>query len=260
MAEQLSLIVPVWRAPSNVLALATTRLGGESLPPYASLNLGGHVNDEAVAVRENRLRLAKTLPGDAHIAWLSQVHGTSVVEARQCQGAPEADAQWSREPGLACAVLTADCLPVLFCNSGGDVVAAAHAGWRGLQAGVLEATVAAMAVDPGEVLAWLGPAIGPTAFEVGTDVRDAFLGAAGPGLSSGTAACFQPRPDQTDKWFADLYGLARIRLQAMGVHRVSGGDWCTHGDPRRFFSHRRDGPTGRMASLIMLRQGSRRPP
>lgn len=254
MPERLALIAPVWRTPPNVLALATTRLGGESVSPYDGLNLGDHVGDDSESVSANRACVADTLPQGAAIAWLSQVHGTDVVQATTGCGAPEADAQWSREPGVACAVLTADCLPVLFCSAGGDVVAAAHAGWRGLQAGVLEATVAAMAVDPGDVLAWLGPAIGPDAFEVGTEVRDAFLGAAGPGLSSDTSACFRPRPEAPGKWFADLYGLARVRLMTMGVHRVSGGGYCTHGDSRRFFSHRRDGRTGRMASLVMLRQ------
>lgn len=252
MSDRLSLIVPNWRAPANVLALTTTRSGGESLAPYDSLNLGDHVDDDVAAVRQNRLRLTDTLPGRADIAWLCQVHGTAVVEAA-AGASPQADAQWSRSPGVACAVLTADCLPVLFCSRRGDVVAAAHAGWRGLRAGVLEATVHAMAVDPAQVQAWLGPAIGPDAFEVGTEVRDAFLGAAGPGLSSDIAACFRPHPDRPGQWLADLYGLARVRLRAMGVSRVSGGGWCTHGDPRRFFSHRRDGRTGRMASLILLR-------
>jgi YfiH family protein len=251
--ERLSLIAPVWRAPANVLALATTRRGGASPAPYDSLNLGDHVGDSAESVRANRLQLATALPDSAALSWLAQVHGVHVVEAAAGAEPPEADAQWSRTPGMACAVLTADCLPVLFCSAGGDVVAAAHAGWRGLQAGVLEATVAAMDTAPEEVLAWLGPAIGPAAFEVGTEVRDTFLGAAGPGLSSATAACFRPRPDSAGKWFADLYGLARVRLAALGVHRLSGGTWCTFSDQGRFFSHRRDGLTGRMASLVMLR-------
>jgi len=251
--EGLSLIAPVWRAPANVLALTTTRLGGESLAPYDSFNLGDHVGDRPESVRANRQRLASTLPRGSALCWLSQVHGATVLEATPDADPPVADAQWSRSPGVACAVLTADCLPVLFCTTAGDVVAAAHAGWRGLQGGVLEATVAALDTDPAEVLAWLGPAIGPGAFEVGPDVRDAFLGAAGPGLSSDTSACFRAAPGCPGKWVADLYALARIRLAVLGVNRVSGGQWCTHGDPRRFFSHRRDGPTGRMASLVLLR-------
>jgi len=251
--ERLSLITPVWRAPANVLALSTTRLGGASAASYDSFNLGDHVGDRPEAVAANRRQLADTLPPGTALAWLSQVHGSTVLEAAPDPDPPRADAQWSRTPGVACAVLTADCLPVLFCTTDGTVVAAAHAGWRGLQAGVLEATVAAMETEPGAVLAWLGPAIGPGAFEVGEDVRDAFLGAAGPGLSADTAACFRANPGSPGKWFADLYGLARIRLAVIGVKRVSGGRWCTHGDPRRFFSHRRDGPTGRMASLILLR-------
>jgi YfiH family protein len=245
-------IAPVWRAPANVLALTTTRLGGESVAPYDSLNLGDHVGDRAESVRANRGHLAAALPDGEAVSWLTQVHGTAVVEAA-AGITPEADAQWSRSPGVACAVLTADCLPVLFCSSGGDVVAAAHAGWRGLQAGVLEATVAAMESAPDNVLAWLGPAIGPAAFEVGEEVRDAFLAAAGPGLSSAIAGCFRACPGAPGKWWADLCGLARIRLQAQGVHRISGGQWCTHGDPERFYSHRRDGVTGRMASLVLLR-------
>lgn len=253
MAEPLSLIVPVWRAPAKVLALSTTRSGGVSGAPFDSLNLGDHVGDQAEAVVANRQQLADTLPRDTTVSWLAQVHGTTVVEATTNSDVPEADAQWSRTPGVACAVLTADCLPVLLCSRQGDVVAAAHAGWRGLYAGVLEATVAAMGCDPAEVLAWLGPAIGPTAFEVGADVRDAFLGAAGPGLSSDTAACFTASPRHPEKWFANLYGLARIRLAVLGVHAVSGGQWCTYGEDKRFFSHRRDAPTGRMASLILLR-------
>jgi len=250
---QLSLITPVWRAPAKVLALTTTRLGGHSQAPFDSLNLGDHVGDTAGSVAANRQRLAATLPPGTTLSWLAQVHGTTVVEAAAGTDAPEADAQWTRAPGVACAVLTADCLPVLFCDRRGDVVAAAHAGWRGLQAGVLEATVAAMNTDPAEILAWLGPAIGPRAFEVGREVRDAFLGAAGPGLSADTAACFRACPDRPGKWLADLYGLARIRLAVLGVNRVSGGQWCTYSEDRRFFSHRRDGSTGRMACLILLR-------
>ncbi|NQX88977.1 MAG: peptidoglycan editing factor PgeF [Halioglobus sp.] len=252
MAERPTFIVPVWRAPSNVLALTTTRLGGNSVAPYDSFNMGDHVGDCVESVRENRGQLAAALPHGAAVSWLSQEHGTTVVEAR-VGAAQAADAQWSRSPGLACAVLTADCLPVLLCAAAGDVVAAAHAGWRGLQAGVLETTVSAMGVDPGDVLAWLGPAIGPSAFEVGPDVRDAFLAAAGPGLSAATADCFSPCPAAPQKWCADLYGLARTRLQGQGVHRISGGQWCTLGEPQRLYSHRRDGVTGRMASLILLR-------
>ena len=249
----LPVIEPDWDAPAAVLALCTTRRGGCSAAPYESLNLGAHVGDDPAAVAANRARLAARLPAGAALSWLDQVHGTGVVEA-QVRGRPAvADAQWSRAPGVACAVLTADCLPVLFCGAGGDVVAAAHAGWRGLQAGVLEATVAAMGTDPGRVLAWLGPAIGPEAFEVGPEVREAFQRAAEGAQGAAIDACFSASPDRQGHWFADLYELARLRLAAVGVTRVSGGGWCTHGDRGRFFSHRRDGPTGRMASLVLLR-------
>ena len=253
MPERLPVIEPDWGAPANVLALCTTREGGCSAAPYDSLNLAGHVGDAAGAVAANRARLADLLPAGAALSWLDQVHGAGVVEAGRREQPAAADAQWSRDPGVACAVLTADCLPVLFCGAGGDVVAAAHAGWRGLQAGVLEATVAAMRTDPGQILAWLGPAIGPEAFEVGPEVREAFLRVVGRAQAVATEACFTASPVRPGHWFADLYGLARLRLAGLGVTRVSGGGWCTHGDRGRFFSHRRDGPTGRMTSLVLLR-------
>ena len=247
-------IEPDWPAPANVLALSTTRLGGRSVAPYASFNLAHHVADDALAVEANRAILAAALPGDASIQWLTQVHGTEVVEAGPDDGAyPEADAAWSCQPGAACAIMTADCLPVLFCTASGDRVAAAHAGWRGLLGGVLEATAAALAVSPDGLLAWLGPAIGPRAFEVGAEVREAYLAAASTTEAAGIAACFVPNPGNPGHYFADIYGLARIRLGAIGLTRVYGGSWCTCSDQQRFFSYRRDGRTGRMASLILLR-------
>lgn len=246
-------IEPQWPAPASVLALSTTRRGGRSAAPCASFNLAHHVGDSTVAVAENRQLLASALPHGVCLSWLSQVHGTAVVEAEQGGQYPVADAQWSRRPGAACAVLTADCLPVLLCSTSGDVVAAAHAGWRGLLAGVLESTVGAMHTSPDQVLAWLGPAIGPTAFEVGPEVCDGFLAAAGPAAESAIAACFAPSPGHPGHFFADLYALARVRLGTLGVTRVYGGDWCTYSDAERFYSYRRDGQTGRMASLILLR-------
>lgn len=234
-------------------ALATTRQGGHSAAPFASFNLGDHVGDEGNAVAANRQLLADALPQDASVSWLSQVHGTTVVEAGQGGPPPQADAQWSRTKGIACAVLTADCLPVLLCSAAGDVVAAAHAGWRGLLAGVLEATVAAMRTQPASVLAWLGPAIGPAAFEVGEEVRDGFLSAADPAEISATASCFTPVPNRPGHYLANLPALARARLERAGVTNVFGRSWCTHSDSERFFSYRRDGQTGRMASLILLR-------
>jgi len=222
--------------------------------PYASFNLAHHVADDALAVEANRAILSRALPGGATIHWLTQVHGSRVVEAGLDNGPyPEADAVWSRRAGAACAIMTADCLPVLFCSTAGDRVAAAHAGWRGLLGGVLEATVAALEESPENLLAWLGPAIGPRAFEVGLEVREAYLAAASAAEAAGIADCFVPNPGNPGHYFADLYGLAHIRLRTIGVTRVFGGGWCTHSDDQRFFSYRRDGQTGRMASLILLR-------
>lgn len=244
---------PEWPAPRNVLALSTTRLGGYSSPPFESFNLGDHVGDDESAVVTNRAMLASALPSGTSVSWLSQVHGTTAVEAGQAGVLPLADAQWSRTPGAVCAVLTADCLPVLLCSVDGDVVAAAHAGWRGLMAGVLETTVAAMNAQPGRVLAWLGPAIGPAVFEVGGEVRDGFLAVASSSEAAAFAACFIPVAERPGHYFADLYALARARLEGLGVSGVFGGGLCTYSDSKRFFSYRRDGETGRMASLIALR-------
>ena len=235
------------------MALSTTRCGGCSAPPYASFNLAHHVGDNDLAVDANRTILAAALPAGTDTQWLSQVHGTRVVSAGQGESQPEADAVWSRNPGAACTVLTADCLPVLLCSSTGDAVAAAHAGWRGLLAGVLEATVASMDADPGQILAWLGPAIGPGAFEVGPEVREQYLAAAPASQVASLAACFLPGTARPGHYFADLYALARLRLCAAGVTQIFGGGFCTFNDSERFFSYRRDGRTGRMASLILLR-------
>lgn len=249
-----AIIEPDWPAPAGVIALSTTRQGGCSRPPFESFNLAQHVGDDAAAVAANRAMLQARLPPGTAVQWLSQVHGRAVVEAGRGASCPEADAAWSAVPGLACAVLTADCLPVLFCDRGGHRVAAAHAGWRGLLAGVLEATVAAMGADPDQLLAWLGPAIGPAAFEVGNEVRVAFLGEARSGADfAQVESCFLPGRGAEDRYFADLYTLARLRLQQAGVTAIHGGGYCTYSDPGRFYSYRRDGQTGRMASVVMLR-------
>lgn len=245
-------IEPDWPAPDSVLALSSTRAGGHSEPPFDSFNLAHHVGDSAAAVSANREALAQALPAGAAVQWLSQVHGTRAIQAGGSEIYPTADASWSREPGQACAVLTADCLPVLFCSTGADVVAAAHAGWRGLLAGVLENTVFAMGEPPERLLAWLGPAIGPAAFEVGPEVRAAYLNAASPAEMAATDRCFSPNMTNPGHFFADLYALARLRLCAAGVARVWGGNFCTYSDPTRYFSYRRDGETGRMASIILL--------
>lgn len=247
-------IRPDWPAPPGVGALMSTRLGGVSLAPCNSLNLGAHVGDDAGAVAENRSRWAGSL--GAQPVWLNQVHGAQVVRVSgdDVGRAPAtADAAWTDQPALACTVLVADCLPVLFASSDGRAVAAAHAGWRGLAGGVLEATLAALregaGVEAGAVLAWLGPCIGPRAFEVGADVLQAF------GALDGSDPPFvsRPRPDGSARWLADLHGLARARLAAAGVQQTSSGGLCTVDDASRFFSFRRDGRTGRMAASVWIR-------
>ena len=238
------LLIPDWPVPARVRAVVTTRAGGVSAVPFDALNLGDHVGDEPAAVAENRRRLQALL--GCRAAWLSQVHGVSVVEADPAQVA-EADACWSATPGVACTSMTADCLPVLFCDRDGTRVAAAHAGWRGLAAGVLEATVAALGCPADQVLAWLGPAIGPQAFEVGAEVREAFVA----GHAEAQRA-FVPSAN-AGKFMADLYALARIRLAASGVTAVYGGGLDTFSDPR-FFSYRRAARTGRFASLVWIAQ------
>lgn len=242
-------IVPDWPAPQRVRALITTRSGGVSNAPYAGLNLGSHVGDKSAAVECNRNLLAAHLP--AAPRWLEQVHGTEVACADSLADGEiaVADAAYARDPDVVCAVLTADCLPVLLCDLDGGVVAAAHAGWRGLLGGVLERTVEAMAVSPGRLLAWLGPAIGPAAFEVGSEVREAFVA-----RDAGAAEAFVAG-QQADKWMADIYRLAARRLAAAGVERVFGGGLCTVSDRARFYSYRRDGVTGRFASLVWIDSG-----
>ena len=236
-------IVPDWPAPANVRALITTRSGGVSTGPFANMNLGQRVGDDTESVRTNRALLRDLLPAEP--GWLQQVHGTLVVDADRLRHPVDADAAVARTPGSVCTVMVADCLPVLLTDRAGSVVASAHAGWRGLAAGVLENTVQAMGTAPGELLAYLGPAIGPSAFEVGADVREAFLAG-----SAGAASAFVVH--KPGKWLADLFALARQRLVAAGVNRIHGGRLCTFSDSRRFFSHRRDKVTGRMAALIWL--------
>jgi YfiH family protein len=237
------LLVPDWPAPARVRALQTLRSGGCSPAPWNSFNLGDHVGDDPANVGANRAALRAHLPAEP--LWLQQVHGNATVDAEKRPKTMAADAAFTRQAGTVCAVMTADCLPVLLCDRAGSVVAAAHAGWRGLLAGVLEASIAGMSVPAGELLAWLGPAIGPQAFEVGDEVRAAFL-ADDPGAREFFA------PQATGKWLADIYGLARRRLRRAGVDAIFGGERCTVSEPERFFSYRRDGVTGRQASLIWL--------
>ena len=238
-------IVPDWPAPANIRAFITTRAGGISQGPYAGFNIGLRTDDDARAVAANRERLRAALPQEPK--WLRQVHGSLVVEADTLAdsqvNATEADAAVARRPETVCAVLIADCVPVLLADRAGTTVAAAHAGWRGLAGGVVEKTVARMALAPENLLAYLGPGIGPRAFEVGADVRDAFLAA-----DPGSEAAFAPHAP--GKWLADLFLLARRRLKTAGVTNVYGGGDCTYSDPKRFYSYRRDRVTGRMAALI----------
>lgn len=238
----LPIVVPDWPAPAHVRAFQTTRLGGTSVGPYASLNLGLHVNDNATHVAQNRQRLASLLPSEP--VWLNQVHGIHVVEADLASCVPEADASVSRRAGTVCVTMTADCLPVLLCDRAGTVVAAVHAGWRSLCDGVIEATVAKMGVPNEMILAWLGPAIGPQAFEVGGEVRAQFMQ-----KDTQAELAFQ---EHGDKWLGDLYRIARQRLASVGVVQVYGGGECTYSTPERYFSFRRDGNTGRMGTFIWL--------
>ena len=254
-------IRPDWPAPPGVAALMSTRQGGVSQAPFDSLNLrppglpGGDADDPA-AVQQNQRRFAAAL--GARPVWLNQVHGAEVLRLHAGMppdALPQADASICTEPGLACVVLVADCLPVLLCTDDGSGVGAAHAGWRGLAGGVLDNSVAALCQatgrKPADLLAWLGPCIGPTAFEVDEDVLRAF----GADPAQPNPGLFQPirRADASPAWLANLPALARQRLLALGLHRVSGGDWCTVGDASRFFSFRRDRRTGRLAAGIALR-------
>ncbi|MFC4260080.1 peptidoglycan editing factor PgeF [Marinobacter lacisalsi] len=245
MSSELPVIHPEWSAPFRVRALCTTRAGGVSSPPWDSLNLGDHVGDNHGDVLENRRRLAHWAhlePEDFH--WLQQVHGADVAVLPASERI--ADGAVTDRKGVVCAILTADCLPVLLCNREGTKVAAAHAGWRGLADGVLENTLAHFE-DLSQVLAWMGPAIGPDRFEVGPEVRERFLA-----FSRKLDSCFALSPERPGHFLADIYALARFRLQQAGVASIYGGGSCTVSEPEHFFSYRRDGQTGRMASCIWL--------
>lgn len=240
-------IVPDWPAHPAVRALITARGGGASTGPYASFNLGDLTADDPAAVTENKRRLAALVPGP--IRWLRQVHGPRVVPADEVAGQVEADASVAHAPGVVCAVKIADCMPILVADRSGRCVGIAHAGWRGLSSGVVENTVAALQIPPDRLMAFLGPAIGPDAFEVGDEVREAFCD-----VDPSAAAAFAPgRPG---KWLADLFALGRQRLARCGVHEVYGGGLCTYSLPQRFYSHRRNPVTGRMAALIWLDPGA----
>src|SRR5450631_143192 len=243
-------LIPAWPAPTAVRALSTMRCGGVSDAPYASLNLGEHVGDAAAAVAANRRRLRSAARLPAEPVWLQQVHGNCVRDLDAPGPSQPADAAITRRAGRICAILTADCLPVLLAADAGDRVGAAHAGWRGLASGVIEATVKALG-GPGQLLAWLGPAIGPSSFEIGAEVRDLLLQ-----HDPGAEVAFEP--NARGRFFADLQLLARRRLARAGIERVYGGGECTYAEADKYFSHRRDGRTGRQASLIWLEPAPRR--
>jgi YfiH family protein len=235
-----------WPLPAGVRSAFTTRLGGVSAPPWDSFNVGAHVGDSLMAVAANRARLKALLDLPAEPAWLSQVHGIAVHDLDgppSASQSPTADAVVTRERGRVCVIMVADCMPVLFSSRAGTCIAAAHAGWRGLVSGVLEQTVRALGTPGGDLTAWLGPAISREHFEVGDEVRAAFIAA-----DAGASDAFER--NASGRWQADLVALAKRRLRALGVTDVSGGEWCTFADRARFFSHRRDGKGGRLAALI----------
>jgi YfiH family protein len=238
-------LTPDWPAPSSVRAVATLRSGGVSRDEYASLNLATHVGDDPAAVAENRRRLREALNLPAEPAWLNQVHGTTVVAANPQSTPPTADASIALAANQVCVVMTADCLPVLFCDRDGTRVGAAHAGWRGLVGGVLGETIKAMSVDPQNLLAWLGPAIEPSAFEVGAELRDLFLS-----RNPANTPAFER--NARGRWQADIYELARNELRSLGVTQVYGGGFNVFADAERFFSYRRAAKTGRMATMVWM--------
>lgn len=246
-------IIPEWPAPARVKALFTTRKGGVSSVPYASLNLGDHVGDDPSRVEQNRTLLRRFLPEDP--SWLKQTHGTTVIDAgawrlKTAEGAPEGDAVFTRQSANVCAILVADCLPILFCDRNGTIVGLMHAGWRGLAAGIVQRTLSAIDHRDSPLMAWLGPAIGPGRFEVGEEVRNTFIQ-----RDSKSARAFARPPEAGDnagKWLANIFLLAQQQLMDAGITEIHGGGVCTYNDPDRFFSYRRDGVTGRMAGLIWL--------
>ncbi len=240
-------IVPDWPAPASVRAAMTTRKGGHSASPFHSLNLAEHVDDDPATVARNRVVLSERLELSSEPRWLQQVHGCDVAEVGDGNCGNSADAATTAIPGQVCVVMTADCLPLLLCNRTGTRVAAVHAGWRGLVDGVIEAALARFSEPGNELLAWMGPAIGPERFEVGDEVRARFIA-----VNPADEAAFTARG--TGKWLADIYALARTRLHGANCGYIGGGDYCTVSDSERFFSYRRDGITGRMASLIWIEQ------
>lgn len=238
-------IHPNWQVPSNIHAFTTTRHGGVSLAPFDSFNLGDHVGDEKSAVKTNRTLLAEKFNLPHAPLFLTQTHSTRVIKLPYTGNNLEADAVYTNQPNQVCAVMTADCLPVIFTTQQGNEVAAAHAGWRGLCDGVLEETVKCFQATPEDIIAWLGPAIGPTAFQVGMDVIEQFMA-----FDPIAEQAFQPDSTQEGKYLGNLYQIAKQRLNKLGITNISGGDHCTFNEKETFFSYRREGVTGRMASVI----------
>lgn len=236
------LIIPDWPAPDNIRAITTTRIGGISKPPYASFNLATHVEDDIYHVAYNRTQLFQQLKLPNAPAWIEQVHGTTIINAAEkFSQPPQADASFSEQANVVCAVMTADCLPVLLCDKQGKYIAAIHAGWRSLVAGIIEATRDHLQSE--DIIAWLGPAISGKQYEVGDEVRQQFIAA-------DKEAEIAFNKNTKDKWCLDMYAVAKQRLARAGIQQVYGGDFCTYEDDTRFYSYRRDGNTGRMASLI----------
>ncbi|MEQ8955344.1 MAG: peptidoglycan editing factor PgeF [Gammaproteobacteria bacterium] len=246
--SRIELIEPDWEAPANVVARVSTRVGGYSEGAKAGLNLALHVGDDAEQVQRNRRLFLQQLDGADQLQWLNQVHGADVARIIHVEDGLSADAVVTETPGIACCVMTADCLPLFLCNKAGTEIAVVHCGWRGMAAGVVAQTIAAMHSPTHELMAWMGPAIGVCHFEVGEDVLHAFWG-----LSDEFLSCFVPAP-RPGKYWADLYEICRLQLSSKGVGQVSGGGFCTFWDEQRFFSHRRDADSGRIAAAIFLRE------
>jgi YfiH family protein len=250
--DGLGWLYPDWDVPNNVVAMSTVRFPGSSEGSYNGCNLATHVGDNLDHVSKNRKALANSLPDGVEFKWLNQVHGTNLVEVNKLDPLVIADASFTQAVGVACCILTADCLPILLTTRMGNIVAAVHAGWRSLAGGVLEKTVSRLATSSSDVMAWLGPAIGPCHFEVGKEVRELFLKSAHEETKNQLAECFQPSKHQ-NKFMADLYQIARVKLSTLGVNAVFGGGLCTYCQEDDFYSFRRENPTGRMATLIYLK-------
>lgn len=244
--SDLPIILPEWPAPDNIVAFTTTRIGGVSKGSYQGLNLADHVGDNREDVQSNRTQLLKNCKGLGSIRWLQQIHSTTAIDAEKASPQP-ADASYTTQTGIGCAVMTADCLPLLICQRQGQEVAAIHAGWRGLLDGIIEKTIRSMKSAPEELLVWLGPAISGKNYEVGPEIYRQFVS-----YNPQAASAFIPSSSNRHHYMANLYTLAKQRLERLGIHvnAIYGGSYCTYADNSQFYSYRRDGETGRMVSLI----------